>query len=119
MNSDDRAARLELHERVGAEACNRTMAGHEKASTVATVNGYEIRPVTTRFGRLFQLVGTGQACTTRELAEACARKLPTRTALTMLPSYLCPHCQAVSFDLHELRHSYCGRCNCFADGTSG
>lgn len=40
---------------------------------VATVNGHAIRPVSTRFGRLFQVGKTGRAFSTQPEAEAFAK----------------------------------------------
>lgn len=73
MDWDDPAARAELIERVGVEEYNRQHAAHMKASVVATVNGHDIRPVGSRWGRLFMVGGTGSAFRTLAEAEAFAK----------------------------------------------
>jgi hypothetical protein len=75
MNPDDPAARRALVERLGSAAPNVALEAHQKASTV---NGYQIRQVPSRHGQVYQVVGTGLTCGSRELAEACARSLPAR-----------------------------------------
>jgi hypothetical protein len=42
---------------------------------VRTVNGYDIRPVQTMFGRLYQVMGTKQAFSTLDKAETFARSI--------------------------------------------
>ena len=74
-NPEDRAA---LADRVGPTAYNAAHAAHVAATTVETVNGYGIRPVSTRFGRLFAVDGTADAYTTLEAARTHAAGLPTR-----------------------------------------
>lgn len=74
MNWDDPEARLALVERVGHTEYNRLIAAHHAAaSVVATVNGHPIRPVNTRFGRLFQVGKTGRAFSTQPEAETFAK----------------------------------------------
>jgi hypothetical protein len=75
MNWDDPAERASLIERVGIERYNRLFEAHRQASIVATVNGHDIRPVSSRFGRLYMVDGTGQAFATLDQAEAFARGL--------------------------------------------
>jgi hypothetical protein len=43
---------------------------------LATVGGHAIRPVQTRFGRLFAVGATGKAFSTRDQAEAFANSNP-------------------------------------------
>jgi hypothetical protein len=57
-----------LIERLGAEEYSRLLAEPHRGSTVATVNGYSIRQVQTRFGRLYVVEGTERAFST--LAQA-------------------------------------------------
>lgn len=76
MNWDDPAARAHLIERVGADEYNRLFAEHRRASVVATVNGHAIRPIGSRFGRLYQVGDTGSAFTTQAAAEKHAEGLP-------------------------------------------
>jgi hypothetical protein len=52
----------------------RADCGTSKASIVATINGHEIWPVQTRFGRLYVVGGTERAFSTLAEAEACARE---------------------------------------------
>lgn len=76
MNWDDPAERLRLAERVGPDGYNKAILAHHRATTVSTVNGHAIRPVNSRFGRLFMVGNTGTAYRTIEEAEAFARKNP-------------------------------------------
>ena len=79
INWDDPKARHELIERIGTAAYNQAFTDHQKKSTVATVNGYPIRPVGSRFGRLFMICGTDRAFSTMEAATAHANTLPPAT----------------------------------------
>ena len=74
MNWDDPAERYHLIERVGIDEYERQQAEHNRASTVATINGHAIRPVASRFGRLFQVGSTGTAFQTLAQAEEFARQ---------------------------------------------
>lgn len=56
------------------------MTEHLKRSVVKTVNGYDIRPVSTRFGRLYAIVGTRVAHPKLEKAVEEAGKLPPAQA---------------------------------------
>jgi hypothetical protein len=76
MDWNDPEARAHLIDRVGAEEYNRQFAAHRAASVIATVNGYHIRPVGSRFGRLFQVGDTGTAFRTLDEAKAFANKEP-------------------------------------------
>ena len=71
---DDPVARARLSERLGHEAYNTAQAEHIEQTVVATVNGYKIRPVQTRFGRLFFIMGMNIAFPTLAEAEAHAAK---------------------------------------------
>ena len=76
MNWDDPVQRLGLLESVGPQEYNRRMQEHNEASTVSRVGGHAIRPVGSRFGQLFQVVGTGMAFATQEQAEQYAKDNP-------------------------------------------
>jgi hypothetical protein len=68
MNWNDPAARADLIEQVGPTEYHRLQAEQFDRETVATVNGHRIRPVQTRFGRLFFVSDTDRAFA--ELDEA-------------------------------------------------
>lgn len=76
MNWDDPTERLRLIERVGTEEYNRQLEAHQQASVVDTVNGHFIRPVGTRFGRLYSVVGTDSAFPELDQARDHAQGLP-------------------------------------------
>ena len=76
MNWNLAEDRAELIERVGADEYNRLFAKHRKQIVIKTVNGHEIRPTTTRFGRLFTVGNTGKAFIFMEEAESFANKTP-------------------------------------------
>lgn len=76
----DPVSRLALIDRIGPAAYNEAFRKHMADSTVATVNGYPIRPVPSRFGRLFSVDGANVAFRTQAEAEAHAATLPERTA---------------------------------------
>lgn len=76
MNWDDPAERFRLIERVGHEEYNRLLAQHHKDSVIENINGHEIRPVASRFGRLFMVGDTGSAFSTIEGAREFARQNP-------------------------------------------
>ena len=60
MNWDDPESRAALIERVGASTYNRMFEEYRKATTIAVINGYSIRPVhSARFGRIYMVEGTG------------------------------------------------------------
>ncbi len=80
-NWDDPADRLRLIEEVGAEAYTRALQEHIRTSRVATVNGYHIRPVGSRFGRLFVVEGSQRAFATLAEAEAHAHTLAAGPAI--------------------------------------
>ena len=78
INWDDPAARAALAERLGPDDYNAAFEAHCKESTVATVNGHAIRPVGSRFGRLFMVGATGTAFHTLEQAKEFAAKEPAK-----------------------------------------
>lgn len=71
---DDPAARARLIETVGPEQYAKLQQQHFDASIVATVAGHSIRPVMTRFGRLYQVGLSGTAFRSLAEAEAYARE---------------------------------------------
>ncbi len=75
MNWDDPAARAKLIDLVGISEYNARHAVHRATQVVATVNGYEIRTVSTSFGVLFSIDGTGKAFGNQPDAEDYARRL--------------------------------------------
>jgi hypothetical protein len=74
INWDDPEARLALIESVGVAEYNRQAEAHRTNSTIEIVNGHRIRPVSSRFGRLFMVGDTGSAFATLEQARAFANK---------------------------------------------
>jgi hypothetical protein len=78
MDWSDPAARLALLESIGATAYNRRMAEHRAQSVIATVNGYGIRTVSTSYGTLYEIDGTGTAYASLSLATAKAQLLPAK-----------------------------------------
>jgi hypothetical protein len=75
---DDPAARARLIESIGVEAYNKAFDAYRRESIVATVNGYSIAPVNTRFGRLYAVQGTKKAFSTLAEAEAFAQTQPAK-----------------------------------------
>lgn len=69
VNWDDASSRAAFIERVGPAAYNRALDKHFKDITIDVVNGYAIRPVQTRFGRLYAVGETGEAFSTMSLAR--------------------------------------------------
>lgn len=76
MNWDDPAARYALIETVGPDRYNEMLLAHNKASTIDTVNGYAIRPTSTRFGLLYMIAGADVAFSTLDAARQRAMELP-------------------------------------------
>lgn len=76
MDWNDPAARARLIDRVGPDRYEQMQEEHFAASSTGMVNGYRIRPVQSRFGRLFSIDGTTFAYSTQAQAEAEAAKLP-------------------------------------------
>jgi hypothetical protein len=81
MNWDDPSARLALIESVGHVEYNRRMDEHHKKSVLETVNGYNLSPVGTMFGRLIRIEGTDKAYRTIEEARTYAEGLAPRVQL--------------------------------------
>ena len=77
MDWDNPQQRLALIERVGSVEYNKLINDFFTASTIKIVNGYRIRPITTRYGRLYAVHGTTSAFSTAIEAEAYAKKLTT------------------------------------------
>jgi hypothetical protein len=69
MDWDDPAARAALIDRVGPDEYHRQQREWWDRSTVETVNGYPIRTVGSRFGRLFAIVENGVAATAYQTLE--------------------------------------------------
>lgn len=86
MDWDDPAQRAKLIEAVyrgpiklpqfGPAEYNRQHAAHMADSVVSTVNGHPIRPVMSRFGRLYSVGATGNAYKDLKDAEAFAARAP-------------------------------------------
>ena len=77
MNWDLPEERAALIERVGGKEYNRLFEEHRKQSTVKTVNGHDIRPVGSRFGRVYMVGSTGTGFTVLDAAIAFANKTPS------------------------------------------
>jgi hypothetical protein len=75
---NDPTERARLIDRVGPQEYERLFAEHRKASTMKTVNGHAIRPVQSRFGRLFAVGNTGKAFATMPQAEAFAASVEAK-----------------------------------------
>lgn len=77
MKLDTPEGRYAASQVLGPDGYNKAMADHIKASTVATVNGYSLRWVASRFGRLCSIVEAGGiAFRTLDEAKAHANGLP-------------------------------------------
>ena len=75
INWNDPVARLHLAEAIGEKEYNKALTAHIKESTVETVNGHGIRPVSSRFGKLWLVGDTGKAFNTLEKAKGYAEGL--------------------------------------------
>jgi hypothetical protein len=73
---DDLATRFRIAEQVGLHRYNELYLEHRRHSVIAVVGGHEIRPISTRFGRLFAVGDTGWAFSAQAQAEAYASKHP-------------------------------------------
>jgi hypothetical protein len=71
---DSPIARNALIYRVGPAEYSQLFEEHRRKSAVAIVNGYRIRPIGSRFGRLFSVDGTGFAFRTQPEATAFANE---------------------------------------------
>jgi hypothetical protein len=74
INWNDPLERARLIERVGPAEFSRLAVEHHAASVIATANGFDIRPVHTRFGTLYFVVGTGSSFATLDQAREFARR---------------------------------------------
>jgi len=61
INWNNPAARARLAVRIGSAAYNEAAERHHKSTVIETVNGHEIRTVSSRFGSLFSTGNTGRA----------------------------------------------------------
>ena len=76
MNWDNPEERYNLIMRIGADDYNKAFDEYKKSITIKTVGGHAIRPVNTRFGRLWECGTTGRAFASIEEADAYAAKNP-------------------------------------------
>lgn len=76
LNSPE--GRLAAAKALGPDGYNEAMRQHLERNTVATVNGYPIRKVASRFGQLHQIVGTNRAFYTFAEAEKFANAQPAK-----------------------------------------
>lgn len=72
---DTPEGRLAAITELGIERYNAAMAAHIADTCIESVNGYGIRPVSTRFGRLYAVVGTTYAGSTLDAARRHAEAL--------------------------------------------
>jgi hypothetical protein len=77
INWDDPEERAKLIEKFSVKDYIKGFNKHIEKSTVAIVAGHSIRPVVTRFGKLWQVGNTGKAFKTLEEAETYASDNPT------------------------------------------
>ena len=80
MSFDTPEGRYAATQSLGVAEYNRQYAAHVRSSFLAIVNGYGLRPLNTRFGRLIQVYGEGsdgKAFATLEQAHNHANSLPT------------------------------------------
>jgi hypothetical protein len=75
---DTPAGRYHAVEALGPEAYNAAVRAHMDANTVATVNGYAIRRVSSRWGNIYMVDGTGKGWASAARAKSEAAALPTR-----------------------------------------
>lgn len=81
MDWSDPVARLHLIDEVGPARYNELHRQHMVDSTVATVNGYPIRPVMSqRYGRIFMVDGANIGFRTQAEAEQRAMSLPAASS---------------------------------------
>jgi hypothetical protein len=76
MNWDDPTARYHLIESVGIDEYNRRIQKHFDDSVVSVVNGYRIRPVGSRWGRIYFITDANIGFLKLEESEAHAATLP-------------------------------------------
>lgn len=75
MDWNDPKARLHLIETVGHDEYHRRFEAHLASTVIEKVNGYNLRPVNTRFGRLIMVSGTNNAFAKIEQARDFAISL--------------------------------------------
>lgn len=75
MDWNNPADRFHLADRLGPEAYNKAFQEQHRRSIVATVNGHDIWPVGSRFGKLFRVGGTDRAFSTLEAAKKYAEEV--------------------------------------------
>ena len=76
---NDPVARARLIDRIGPAAYEKAQQENVAATALCVVNGYPLRPIQTRFGRLIQVYGDTRAFTTLEAAKAHAVTLAPRS----------------------------------------
>lgn len=76
-------------EALGPKRYNEEIRAHHKRSVIKTVAGHDLRPVSSRFGRLIMVGSTGTAFQTLEQAEAHALANPVKveTLATLTEEY--------------------------------
>jgi hypothetical protein len=74
----DPVDRLRLVEKLGAAQYNEAYRRWLASIVVATVNGRNIHPVQTKYGRLYAVSNTGKAFATQQEAENYAAQLPNQ-----------------------------------------
>lgn len=72
FNLDTPEGRYAASQSLGADGYDAAMLAHIAAGVIETVNGFGIRPVSSRFGRLFSVVGTDAAFRTIDAARTYA-----------------------------------------------
>jgi hypothetical protein len=72
MDWDNPDERARLAIRLGPHGYRKAFEEHVKNTTVAIVNGHRIRPVKSRFGRLYQIGTTNRAHSDLEQAKRIA-----------------------------------------------
>jgi hypothetical protein len=76
MNWDNPEDRAALVQQIGVEAYNKAYENYIDESTVSIVGGHKIRPVNSRFGKLFNVGNTGRAFQKQSEAEKYASENP-------------------------------------------
>jgi len=78
MDLDTPEGRLAAAEALGPDGYNRALQNHFGKNTVKIVNGYALRWVSSRWGRICMVEGDGGGFSTLEAAEARANSLPKK-----------------------------------------
>lgn len=76
IRGDDSLARFEYIEKHGPQMFNKAMAIFHEKQAVANVNGYRIRAVMCRWGRLYTIDGLNKAYTNLDDAKSVCRMSP-------------------------------------------